>query len=591
MLVGVQQVTTGLVWRSMSVVACFLRMTAISLSNLRPAIYCRKSEESEERQVLSLPAQRDEAMNLIAKFGFTKAVHYEESKSAKFSGQRRQFTQMMRDIRSGKINAIICWKLDRLARNMVEGGQIIDLLQEGVIKVIITPFKTYTPKDNTLLMAVEFGAAKQFSVELSENIIRGLAKKANNGCPPARATIGFLNNRLGGKGERKWMVDNERLPIIRQIFQMYLSGNYSGTQIYRWATETAKLTTVTYKRSGNKLISCSAIYTLLRNPIYAGFFYVQGERYVLKNLPHLITESEHYRILQMLSGNTAPKTQKHHAIYTGYIKSPQGEFVGPDIKMQLICDCKHKFAYAHKTNCPKCRAEISKLKAPKYLYYVYYRNVAKAKQKTSKKYISETEITRQLVTYIKSNLILSPFLVDWCKAYYRKELLNDRLSEFEEIESNRKKRIKELEAKKVRCREMLADAIFSKEEYQNDVEKINAELASMQDYSTHKEWLIRGDEILTIGSRIVDRLENGSFKDKKEMVDILGSNLFWDEKNLIIVYPKEIQRVIDGLNEATKKNIEFEPKNTLADRDQTGVFVSVIPILSRMLQDVRNILT
>jgi site-specific DNA recombinase len=106
----------------MSVVAPFLRMIDISLSNLIAAVYCRKSEENEERQVLSLPAQREEAAKLASQYGIKKTVHYEEARSAKISGRRIAFTRMVKDLRSRKINAIVCWKLDRLARNMVEGG-------------------------------------------------------------------------------------------------------------------------------------------------------------------------------------------------------------------------------------------------------------------------------------------------------------------------------------------------------------------------------------------------------------------------------------------------------------------------------------
>lgn len=77
---------------------------------------------------------------------------------------------MLKDIKRGKVNSLICWKLDRLARNMVDGGEVIDLLQQGIIRAIITPTKIYYPHENAVLMAVEFGSANQYSRDFNQNL-------------------------------------------------------------------------------------------------------------------------------------------------------------------------------------------------------------------------------------------------------------------------------------------------------------------------------------------------------------------------------------------------------------------------------------
>ena len=66
---------------------------------------------------------------------------------------------MLKMIASGKADAIICWKLDRLARNMVDGGQVMDLLQKSVIQEIRTYESVHVPSDNVLMLAVHFGMA------------------------------------------------------------------------------------------------------------------------------------------------------------------------------------------------------------------------------------------------------------------------------------------------------------------------------------------------------------------------------------------------------------------------------------------------
>lgn len=561
-----------------------------SLFTLTAAIYCRKSEESEERQVLSLPAQREEAERLVLQFGISKTVQYEESKSAKISGRRIAFTRMVRDLRSGKINAIVCWKLDRLARNMVEGGEIIDLLQRGVIKAIITPFKVYYPDENALIMSVEFGSANQYSRDLSQNVKRGLVKKAQAGSPNGRACIGFANDKTGEKGYKRWYVDETRLPIVREIFKMYLSGNYSGAKIHRWAVDTAKLTTRESKKSGNKLVSRAGIYRMLSDPIYAGFFYLQGLRYeLLKELPRVISIDEHYQILRMLNNKSSPKPKAHVVIYRGYIKSPYGENVGPDIKMQLICDCRHKFSYINKTHCPRCKVAIVDLKNPKYLHYIYYRNITRSKRRESVNYILEEEVTEALIRYIKGNLLLSVNLSDFCISYIG-EL--DKYSNEVAIEENRKRRIQNLETKKIRYREMLADGLFSKEEYVADIDKINIEIARLQAPLKTEKLLEKCTNIFRVGLVIVKTFgsKSATVTDKRNTLSLLGANLQWNENKLLILPTIAIQRLIDGLNEAKRENAMFEPQNTFANKDHTDVFESVRPILCRMCDDVRKII-
>ena len=90
--------------------------------------YYRKSTEAEDRQLLSLDSQEREALSLAEKHNLTITKTFKESMSAKSSG-RPLFNEMMKMIQSGKADGIICWKLDRLARNFIDGGLIIDLLQ------------------------------------------------------------------------------------------------------------------------------------------------------------------------------------------------------------------------------------------------------------------------------------------------------------------------------------------------------------------------------------------------------------------------------------------------------------------------------
>ena len=139
-------------------------------------LYARKSTDIEDKQVRSIDDQlavlralaKTEELNIVEEFI--------EKQSAKRPG-RPVFSEMLLRIEKGEAQGIICWKLDRLARNPIDGGQISWFLQKGTIQHIQTHDKSYFPTDNTLLMSIEFGMANQFILDLSANTKRGLHEK------------------------------------------------------------------------------------------------------------------------------------------------------------------------------------------------------------------------------------------------------------------------------------------------------------------------------------------------------------------------------------------------------------------------------
>jgi site-specific DNA recombinase len=146
------------------------------MERLKYIIYARKSSEAEDRQVLSLESQVEELQKLAESNGLEVVDVLTEAKSAKEPG-RPIFNFMLEKIKKGEANAILTWKIDRLARNMADAGNLHFLMQKGIIKEIRTPEKVYKPEDNTLIWAVETGVANQFIRDLSVHTKRGLRKE------------------------------------------------------------------------------------------------------------------------------------------------------------------------------------------------------------------------------------------------------------------------------------------------------------------------------------------------------------------------------------------------------------------------------
>ena len=164
---------------------------------------------------MSLDAQEKE-LSTIAEGNNLKIVQvFRESMSAKAPG-RPIFAQMMEMISKGKADAIICWKLDRLARNPVDGGTISWLLQTSQIQHIKTSDRDYWPTDNVLMMSVEFGMSNQYIRDLSANVKRGNREKLRRGEWPNHAPWGYLND----KGNKSLLVDKTKRQWVIKMFEL-----------------------------------------------------------------------------------------------------------------------------------------------------------------------------------------------------------------------------------------------------------------------------------------------------------------------------------------------------------------------------------
>jgi DNA invertase Pin-like site-specific DNA recombinase len=95
-------------------------------------LYARKSTDDEERQILSIDAQRNELREYAVKQGLEIIFEFVESMTAKEPG-RPIFNDMLRRVEKGEADALLAWHPDRLARNSVDGGRIIWLVDTGKI--------------------------------------------------------------------------------------------------------------------------------------------------------------------------------------------------------------------------------------------------------------------------------------------------------------------------------------------------------------------------------------------------------------------------------------------------------------------------
>lgn len=148
-------------------------------------IYARKSTKGKDRQERSIKDQISDCQKIVKDLKIRPVKIFKEMESAKTSGKRNKFKEMIEGIKSGRYNSIIAWHPDRLARNMKEAGEIIDLLDRG--KIVSLKFATYTfirDANGIMTLGIQFVLAKQYSDNLSASSTRGSVNIAREGKAP-----------------------------------------------------------------------------------------------------------------------------------------------------------------------------------------------------------------------------------------------------------------------------------------------------------------------------------------------------------------------------------------------------------------------
>lgn len=275
---------------------------------MRFFLYARKSTDTEDKQVLSIEAQLAELRALARKNEFEIAEEFVEKKSAKIPG-RAIFNDMMSRISRGEAHGIICWKIDRLARNPVDGGQVQWLLQQGVIRHIQTHDRSHYPNDNVLMMSVELGMANEYVRQLSANTARGLRQKARQGIYPGLAPIGYLNDSR----TKTIRVHKKNAALVREMFERYAKGaTLNDLAIF--------LENAGVMSKGNRRVHISRISFILQNPFYYGHFRYAGEVYEGNHSP-LISKALYDKTNAVLrSRGRVPNIKTDPAPYCGLLR-------------------------------------------------------------------------------------------------------------------------------------------------------------------------------------------------------------------------------------------------------------------------------
>ena len=232
-------------------------------------IYCRKSTDSEDRQVLSIESQLQELRDYASQNNLEVVKVFTESKTAKEPG-RPIFNQMLLELEQGRAEGIIAWHPDRLARNSVDGGKIIHLIDQKLITDLKFPSYLYDNSPHGKFnLSLAFSFSKLYVDNLSENVKRGIREKLRRGEFPGKAPRGYINNLRTHNIEP----DPEHFKTVKHLLERFAEGDIS----QKGMIDALYLSGI--KAKTGKPIVYGALNQILTNPFYYGVFKLKGELY------------------------------------------------------------------------------------------------------------------------------------------------------------------------------------------------------------------------------------------------------------------------------------------------------------------------
>ncbi|MCD5407967.1 recombinase family protein [Candidatus Bipolaricaulota bacterium] len=271
--------------------------------------YLRVSTTEQSEEGYSIESQRRFLRDYAKGHNLEIVREFTEVESA-FKPGRPQLEEMRRFLRRHpEIEGVLVYKVDRIARNMLDFARLVE--QDRIKIISATEAFPDNPAGNFAL-GVQALTSRLYSEQLSERASLGMATKASKGIWPSYAPIGYINDR----NTRTIVLDPERAPIIRRLFEIYA---YEDVPLSR-LTQMAK--DMGLRTRGGGTLSKTSLYNLLQNPIYCGIIRWKGALYPGTHEP--IISKELFDLVQArLHGRSKTKGRpysKHRYPFRGLLR-------------------------------------------------------------------------------------------------------------------------------------------------------------------------------------------------------------------------------------------------------------------------------
>lgn len=472
------------------------------MNSKQAVIYTRVSSDAQREQGYSLDAQNDFLIAYAKSQGLTVIKTFTESMSAKEAG-RIEFNKMLAFAKKNKCHVII-EKNDRLLRNEEDEALILDLtVKKDLIAVHLVKDNLILCKESKpyeiFIFHLQCGMSSLYPRNLSNEVKKGMLKKAELGFYPLSAPIGYKNIKKDGKSIIG--IDEEVAPVIKRIYELYATGLYSYKSLAKKVQEEGF-----YPR---KTCQKSTIEYILTNPIYIGEFDFNGKRYK-GNHKAIISKELWHACKNNRENKNNPKLTKHAALYRGLIKC-------------AVCGCT--LTYEHQKGANQSGD------------YYYYRCTGNRGGDCKKKYLKQEVIDDAIMKFLER---LQPSEQEAKKIIeHFKDTVDLNFKINETVRDNVYKKISLLTNRLNKLYDDKIDGLIDENfymkkraEYSDELEKL--EIKSKGFLNEVNILMDRVNSIIELCQNAPTVYINNSDDFKRELIKLLCLNLSYDGKELTI---------------------------------------------------------
>ena len=500
-------------------------------------VYIRVSTEDQAREGFSLGEQEEKLLDLCKFKGYEVFKVYKDAGiSAKDMKHRPQFQEMLKDMKEGKINYIVAYKLDRITRSVRDLEELISMLEENNCFLVCDRDDVNTSTANGRFFVRMLTVLSQLEIEIvSERTKFGLNGAIKSGHLPGILPLGYKKD-----GNKKTIIDETTRPIIERIYNMYLEGK--------------SFQTISNIFNNEKLLSPkkwrdSTIQKIIDNKIYMGDY-------------------EQYKRI-------AKKENKEPVIYMNVVEPIISRAMWEECQLQKEKNQRtynrdRIYTFFQKIKCPtrgrimKCKGSGGKKK--KYMYYncehchLNYR---------------EDIIEECLMNFIY-DLVEYDMAV---KKYFFPVLADKKPKQTEEIDKD----IKKLENQRNRIKKAYINGIVEMEDFEEDYKLIEQKLEILEQ---KKSELLNIDSITFSPQQLM--ADRDIEREKMIRLDTLNKTLKinWESKSkeekqeFISKFIESVVLIKNKDNNLYLENLNFRKSfiNNLMKFFEAGIFDVYVPV-------------
>lgn len=521
---------------------------------MKSILFCRVSSKEQEDTGYSLPAQEKLLNEYSGQKNFTVDKVFSISESASGKKKRQAFNEMLKYVKKNNIKIIICEKIDRLTRNLKDAVEINDwingdperevhFVKEGVI------LNKDSKSNEKFIWNIKVSVAQYYIDNLSEEVRKGQKEKIEQGWLPTRPPIGYKS--VGEQGHRIHIIDENKVSLVKKMFELYSSGNYSVKRLTGVMNEMGLR-----NDNGNKIVK-SRMHQYLTDPFYIGYN-EWNKQLTLGKQETFIDDSLFEKVQKLLKSKTTPKYSKHNHLFKGCMRCKECEGT-------ITWEIQKGIVYGH------CN---------------HYRNC------TQTTWVIENDINKQLMQSLGLLQLKSMRLSEWIRKAL-KETHKDEIAVHSSSVSELTKRQVLLKQRLDKLYDDKLDDKISEDFYQRKYEEYSAELRNL-DKSLSKvnnaslSYFELSLNFYDLSQRSTEIYNKASIEEKRSLIKVIFDSLTIDNGVLEWNYSKPFKMLYDAvqttnssklLKDKVKEVRIFEPEEKVDITGQSDTFMSLRPTL------------